>query len=133
MVDGFTEERIDVGSATLRVRHAGARPAVLLLHGRPRTSATWHRVAPQLIAAGFTVVCPDLRGYRRSSKPPTTADHSPYSKREMAADMAWVAPRSDTNETGQTEWARVGEYSSCAFTKFDARSSAAPASSRSPA
>jgi haloacetate dehalogenase len=86
MFEGFTEERIDVGAATLRVRHGGTGPAVLLLHGHPRTSATWNRVAPRLVAAGFTVVCPDLRGYGQSSKPPTTADHGPYSKRAMAAD-----------------------------------------------
>jgi hypothetical protein len=44
-----------------------------------------------------------------------------------------IAPRSATNETDQTEWTRIGEYPSCACTKSDARSSAAPASSRSPA
>jgi haloacetate dehalogenase len=32
------------------------------------------------------VVCPDLRGYGESSKPPTTPDHEPYSKRAMARD-----------------------------------------------
>lgn len=34
-----------------------------------------------------TVVCPDLRGYGQSSKPPTIADHTPYSKRAMAGDV----------------------------------------------
>src|SRR4051812_25152424 len=34
-----------------------------------------------------TLVCPDLRGYGRSSKPPTTADHAPYAKRAMAGDI----------------------------------------------
>jgi haloacetate dehalogenase len=58
---------------------------VLLLHGHPRTHATWHRVAP-LLARSHTVVCPDLRGYGESSKPPTTPDHRPYSKRAMAGD-----------------------------------------------
>ena len=90
MFEGFTTESVDVGEATLRVRHAGTGPAVLLLHGHPRTSATWHRVAPPLVAAGHTVVCPDLRGYGRSSKPATTADHSPYSKRAMAGDVLAV-------------------------------------------
>ena len=47
---------------------------------------TWHRVAP-LLAPRFTLVCPDLRGYGGSSKPPTTPDHAPYSKRAMAGDM----------------------------------------------
>ena len=78
--DGFTLERIDAGGVTLRVRHGGSGPAVLLLHGHPRTHATWHRVAPRL-AAHHTVVCPDLRGYGESSKVP------PYTKRAMAADM----------------------------------------------
>ena len=39
-----------------------------------------------LLAGDFTVVCPDLRGYGESSKPPTTEDHEPYSKRAMARD-----------------------------------------------
>jgi haloacetate dehalogenase len=85
MFEGFTLERIDVGEAELRVRHGGSGPAVLLLHGHPRTHATWHMVAP-LLARWFTVVCPDLRGYGESSKPPTTEDHAPYSKRAMAGD-----------------------------------------------
>jgi haloacetate dehalogenase len=85
MFEGFTLERVDVGEAVLRVRHGGSGPPVLLLHGHPRTHATWHRVAPQL-AGSHTVVCPDLRGYGESSKPPTTAGHDPYAKRAMAAD-----------------------------------------------
>lgn len=85
MFDGFTLERIDVGAVTLRVRHGGSGPPVLLLHGHPRTHTTWYRVAP-LLAERFTVVCPDTRGYGRSDKPPTTPDHEPYSKRVMAAD-----------------------------------------------
>lgn len=85
MFDGFIETRVDVGGGVrLRVRHGGAGAPVVLLHGHPRTHTTWHRVAPLLLAAGHTVVCPDLRGYGQSSKPPTTTDHAPYSKRAMA-------------------------------------------------
>jgi haloacetate dehalogenase len=86
MFEGFTLERVDVGDAVLRVRHGGSGPPVLLLHGHPRTHATWNKVAP-LLAGRCTVVCPDLRGYGGSSKPVTTPDHAPYSKRAMAADM----------------------------------------------
>ena len=85
MFEGFSLDRVDVGEAELRVRHGGEGPPVLLLHGHPRTHTTWHRVAP-LLAEDFTVVCPDLRGYGESSKPETTADHEPYSKRAMARD-----------------------------------------------
>jgi haloacetate dehalogenase len=86
--DGFTESRVDLGDGVdLRLRSGGDGFPVVLLHGHPRTHTTWHRVAPQLVAAGHTVVCPDLRGYGRSSKPPTTDDHAPYSKRAMAGDV----------------------------------------------
>jgi haloacetate dehalogenase len=83
--EGFALDFVDVGDARLRVRHGGTGPPLVLLHGHPRTHATWNRVAP-LLADTHTVVCPDLRGYGGSSKPTTTADHRPYSKRAMAAD-----------------------------------------------
>src|ERR687893_121028 len=86
MFEGFTLDFIDVGEVTLRVRHGGSGLPLLLVHGHPRTHATWHRVAP-LLARDFAVVCPDLRGYGESSKPPTTDDHAPYSKRAMARDV----------------------------------------------
>lgn len=88
MFDGFRQSWVSVAEGVdLRVRTGGCGPPVVLLHGHPRTHTTWHRVAPLLVAAGHTVVCPDLRGYGRSAKPPTTPDHSPYSKRAMAGDI----------------------------------------------
>lgn len=86
MFDGFDLMRIDTGEATLRVRVGGAGPPLLLLHGHPQTHVMWHRIAPDL-AREFTIVAPDLRGYGESSKPATTDDHEPYSKRAMARDM----------------------------------------------
>jgi haloacetate dehalogenase len=49
----------------------------------------WHLLAPRL-AEDFTVVAADLRGYGDSSKPETTPDHAPYSKRTMAEDQVAV-------------------------------------------
>lgn len=86
MFEGFALDFIDLGEATLRVRHGGSGPPVVLLHGHPRTHATWNRVAP-LLAPHHTVVCPDLRGYGESSKPASAPDHAPYSKRAMARDV----------------------------------------------
>ena len=60
-----------------------------MLHGNPQTHAMWHAVAPEL-ARRFTVICPDLRGYGGSAKPPATPDHTPYAKREMARDLIAV-------------------------------------------
>lgn len=92
MFDGFKLEFMDVGEAVLRVRHGGSGPPVLLLHGHPRTHATWHSVAP-LLAADHTVVCPDLRGFGQSSKPVDTPDHSGSSKRAKAADCIRLMQR----------------------------------------
>jgi haloacetate dehalogenase len=82
---GLRLDRIDTAEASLRVRHGGSGPPLLLLHGHPQTHVMWHLVAPRL-AEEHTVVAPDLRGYGESSKPATTADHEPYSKRAMARD-----------------------------------------------
>ena len=89
MFEGFAQADIDTGEAVIRVRHGGSGPPLLLLHGYPQTHVMWHWVAPRL-ARDFTVVVPDLRGYGDSSKPPTTPDHAPYSKRAMARDQIAV-------------------------------------------
>jgi haloacetate dehalogenase len=88
MFEGFTDQRIPLATGvTLRARMGGEGPPVLLLHGYPQTSACWHAVAPRLVAAGFTVIASDLRGYGASDKPAATPDHATYSKRAMAADQ----------------------------------------------
>jgi len=102
--EGFVESRIQVAAGVeLRVRVGGDGPPVVLLHGHPRTHTTWHRVAPKLVAAGYTVICPDLRGYGKSSKPPTTVDHRPYSKRVVAADIVELM-----STLGHSHFALVG-------------------------
>ncbi len=84
--DGFRLEHIRVRDGTLRVRIGGSGPPLVLLHGNPQTHAMWHLVAPDL-ARSFTVVAPDMRGYGQSLKPPPSADHGAYAKREMARDI----------------------------------------------
>ena len=88
--EGFRDEVIDLSEARLRVRFAGDGPPVLLVHGHPRTGATWHRVAPRLAAAGYRVVCPDMPGYGKSSKPEVSADHRQQSKRAVADKLVEV-------------------------------------------
>ena len=87
MFEGFVDEFREVSGLRLRVRHGGSGPAVLLVHGHPRTGATWHRVAPRLVDGGYHVVCPDMRGYGRSEPPIVREDHSQQSKRTVAADL----------------------------------------------
>lgn len=84
---GFTRQDISTApDVTIRVRVGGQGRPLLLLHGHPQTSALWHKVAPAL-AAQFTLVLADLRGYGDSSKPEGGVDHGQYAKRVMAQDM----------------------------------------------
>ncbi len=83
----FRAERIRASEVTLNVALGGAGPPLLLLHGYPQTHAMWHKIAPAL-AADFTVIAPDLRGYGDSDKPPGDHEHATYSKRAMARDVA---------------------------------------------
>jgi haloacetate dehalogenase len=85
----FASTRIRTREADIHCVTGGSGPPLLLLHGYPQTHAIWHRIAPRL-AMTHTIVCADLRGYGDSSKPPTSPDHRPYSKRAMASDMAEV-------------------------------------------
>lgn len=89
MFEGFKTEMVGVDGAEILARTAGDGPPLLLLHGNPQTHSMWHLVAPRL-SEDFTVVVTDLRGYGDSSKPETTEDHEPYSKRVMAEDQISV-------------------------------------------
>ncbi len=84
MFENFSRQTVELEGARLYVRVGGSGPAVLLLHGHPRTHATWHRVAP-LLARKYTVVCPDLPGFGRSSIPDDQPGHVGSSKRAKAA------------------------------------------------
>ena len=87
--EDFAAADVQVEAARIFLCRSGSGPAVLLLHGFPQTHLMWRSVAP-LLARRFTVVCADLRGYGRSSCPPSSGDHAPYAKRAMAGDMVSV-------------------------------------------
>jgi haloacetate dehalogenase len=83
---GFRRERLQTRETEIHAVVGGQGPPVLLLHGYPQTHACWHQIAPAL-AARFTVVCPDLRGYGDSGRPPSDPAHRAYAKRTMAQDQ----------------------------------------------
>ena len=86
-LDLFSRQTFKARDTSIAYSIAGSGPPILLLHGYPQTMFMWHLVADKL-ASDFTVVLADLRGYGDSGKPPTDSSHSPYSKRNMANDMA---------------------------------------------
>ena len=53
----------------MAVYEAGSGPAVVLLHGFPGLAFSWRHQIPALVAAGYRVVVPDLRGYGLTDAP----------------------------------------------------------------
>jgi len=85
---GFAARRLPGPRADVAIyaQVGGEGPPLLLLHGFPQTHLAWRHVAPHL-AARFTVVAADLRGYGDSGAPADDPAHEAYAKRAMGADM----------------------------------------------
>ncbi|MCF4119848.1 alpha/beta hydrolase [Antribacter sp. KLBMP9083] len=91
-IPGFDYRRVTVADGVaLNVAVGGTGSPVVLLHGFPQTHLMWRHVAADL-AAGHTVIVPDLRGYGDSDKPAEAGEHT-YAKRTMAADVVELARR----------------------------------------
>ena len=86
---GFESRWIDTAAGKIFARAGGSGPPLMLLHGYAQTNVMWHKVAPEL-AKRFSLVIPDLPGYGWSDAPPAEKDHTPYTKRAMAAAMVDV-------------------------------------------
>jgi len=71
----------------LAVLDEGEGPPVLLLHGFPDSSQLWRHQIPALLAAGFRVVAPDLRGFGESEK---TQEVEAYALRNLLGDVLAV-------------------------------------------
>ncbi len=89
MFEGFTRKKLRANGVEINTLVKGDGPPLLLLHGYPQSHLIWHRVVDELVKR-YTVVATDLRGYGDSEKPMGLADHSNYSKREMARDQVEV-------------------------------------------
>ncbi|MCU1341261.1 MAG: hypothetical protein JWN92_684 [Candidatus Acidoferrum typicum] len=87
--DSFESSLVEVSGSKIFVRRYGKGPAILMVHGFPRTSLMWRDLAPKL-AESHSVICVDLRAYGRSGIPASTDDHFPYSKRAMATELVEV-------------------------------------------
>lgn len=63
---------------------------VVLLHGFPEYRYSWRKQVPALVAAGFQVVTPDLRGYHLSPKP---SGINAYQMENIVDDVAALIDR----------------------------------------
>lgn len=85
---GVTFKAVNTGSVTLRVATAGQGPLIILAHGFPECWYSWrHQIRP-LVAAGYQLAIPDVRGYGGSDRPQAIEE---YDMQCLTADMAGLA------------------------------------------
>ena len=77
-------ERIAGDGVDLHVVTAGTGQPVILIHGFPENWHSWRRQIPALVATGFSVLVPDMRGYNLSSRP---VEQSAYQLDHLVADV----------------------------------------------
>lgn len=82
---------VRAGDAQLAYREWGDRndPPVILIHGTLAWSQTWEVIAPQIAAAGFHVIAPDLPPFGFSQRP----DNADYGRKAQAARILALADR----------------------------------------
>jgi pimeloyl-ACP methyl ester carboxylesterase len=90
--DPLRTGRATVNGTSLHYRTGGSGPAVVLLHGVPKTSYHWRHLVPKLTAQ-HTVVVPDLRGLGDSARPADGYDSATMSE-DVAALMAHLGHES---------------------------------------
>lgn len=97
---GGSVRMIESNGIALRIVEAGSGPLVILVHGWPESWFSWRHQIQALVAAGYHVVAPDMRGYGGSSRPPNIED---YDILQLTADVAGIVPA-----VGATEAILVG-------------------------
>jgi pimeloyl-ACP methyl ester carboxylesterase len=75
--------KLQVNGISMYVEEHGSGKPVLLLHGWPDSANLWRHQVPFLVANGFRVLTPDLRGFGRSDRP---ADVNAYAVRNSVSD-----------------------------------------------
>jgi pimeloyl-ACP methyl ester carboxylesterase len=65
----MSEYRVATNGIELSVLDEGEGPLVVMCHGFPELAFSWRHQIPALIAAGYRVIAPDMRGFGRSSAP----------------------------------------------------------------
>lgn len=80
-------KKIVLGDLTFAVQDVGDGPAVVLLHGFPDSHVLWRHQVAALVAAGYRVIAPDLRGFGESSRP---AEVARYGMLDLVGDVLGI-------------------------------------------
>lgn len=107
-------ERLDLGDVTLSCAVHGEGPLVLAVHGFPDDASTFRHQVPALVAAGYRVVCPTLRGYAPSG----LSRSGRYDAEALARDVLALAhrfsPSAPVRLVGH-DWGAVAAFAAAAL------------------
>ena len=111
---GIGDVGVDTGGATLACLVAGDGPLVICAHGFPDCARSFRHQVPALVAAGFRVVSPYLRGYA----PSTRARDGRYDAAALGNDLVALArhfsPGVPARLVGH-DWGAIAAYAAVAL------------------
>lgn len=112
----FSSRSLQVNGLRFHVVDEGRGAPVLLIHGFPDTHAVWRHQIPALVAAGYRVIAPDVRGHGQTDIPARVAD---FVLEQQVADMIGILDALDIREPVRlvghdlgaiTAWLLAGRY-----------------------
>ncbi|KAF2251979.1 alpha/beta-hydrolase [Trematosphaeria pertusa] len=92
--DDWDHQRIKLDDVSIHLRYHGSGPPILLVHGFPQHSLTWHTIGP-ILAQNYTVIAPDIRGMGDSSLSSTAN----YTAAAAGADLKGILDFLRINQT----------------------------------
>ncbi len=112
----MTTSRVDLPTVTLScsLSGSGERPLVLAVHGFPDDASTFAAQIPALIAAGYRVVCPTLRGYAPSG----LARDDRHDAEALGRDLVGLADHFSPDEPVRLlghDWGAVAAFAAAAL------------------
>ncbi len=109
---------LDLDDVTLRCTLAGPAggegPLVIAVHGFPDDATTFRHQVPALVAAGYRVVCPTLRGYAPSG----LARSHRYDAEALGRDLVAVADRLSPGAPARLvghDWGAIAAFAAVAL------------------
>lgn len=72
----ITHRQVATNGISMHVAETGEGPPVIFCHGFPHVWYVWHHQLPEVAAAGYRAVAPDMRGYGRTSAPDGVAAYT---------------------------------------------------------
>ncbi len=120
MTNWKLDETFNTTAGTLAAGRAGTGPDLVLAHGWPWSSFSWHRVIP-VLAKSFTVHWYDMPGYGKSDKSEdqrTSLDVQGEVFAEMMSNWGLQRPRVVAHDFGGATTLRAHLLHGCEFEKY---------------